>query len=44
MPLIDDIVNIDKPDDIFWLTFAVDEFSGLSLHPSNISFKYSGSA
>ena len=34
MLLNDDIVNIEKPDGICLLTFAVDEFLGLCLHPS----------
>ena len=32
-----DIVDIENPDGIYWLTFAVDEFSGLFLHPSTFS-------
>ena len=31
------IVDIEKPDGICSLTFAVDEFSGLFLHPSVFS-------
>ena len=34
MLLNENIVNIDKPDGICSLTFVVDEFSGLFLHPS----------
>ena len=34
MLLNDDIVDIVKPDAICSPTFAVDEFSGLFLHPS----------
>ena len=34
MLLNKDIVNIEKPDGICLLTFVVDEFSGLYLHPS----------
>ena len=34
MLLNDDIDDIEKPDGIGSLTFAVDEFSGLFLHPS----------
>ena len=32
--LNEDIVNIKKPDRMCLLTFVVDEFSGLILHPS----------
>ena len=35
--LNEDIVNIEKPDGICSLTFVVDEFSGLFLHPSIFS-------
>ena len=41
MLLNDDTVNIEKPDRICSLTFVVDEFSGLFLHPSIFSVKYS---
>ena len=34
MLLNDDIFDIEKPDGICLLTFLVDEFSGLILHPS----------
>ena len=34
MLLNDDIVEIEKADGICLLTFVVDEFSGLFLHPS----------
>ena len=34
MLLNDDIVDIEKPDRICSLTFVVDEFLGLFLHPS----------
>ena len=34
MLLNEDIVEIGKPDEICLLTFDVDEFSGLFLHPS----------
>ena len=34
MPLNDDIVDIEKPDGKYLLTFVVDDFSGLFLHPS----------
>ena len=40
MLLNDDIVNITKPDGIFSLTFVVDEFSGLYLHPSSFHNKH----
>ena len=33
MLLTDDIVGIEKPDGILWLTFAVDELSRLLLYP-----------
>ena len=33
MLLNEDIVGIEKPDEICSLTFAIDEFSGLFLHP-----------
>ena len=33
MFLNDDIREIEKPDGICWPTFALDEFSGLFLHP-----------
>ena len=32
MSLTDDIVNIEKYDGIFSLTFVIDDFSGLFLH------------
>ena len=41
MVLNDIIVDIKKPDGICSLTFVVDEFSGLFLHPSNFSIKHS---
>ena len=44
MLLDDDIVDIKKPDGICSLTFVVDGFSGLFLHPSIFSIIYSGSA
>ena len=34
MLLKEDIVDIEKPEGICSLTFDVDEFSGLFLHPS----------
>ena len=44
MLLNDDIGDIEKPDGIYSLTFVVDEFSGLFLHPSIFSIKHSRSA
>ena len=44
MLLNDDIVDIEKPDGIYWLPFVVDELSGLLLHPSTFSMKHSRSA
>ena len=41
MFLNDDIVDIEKPDVICSFTFVGDEFSGLLLHPSIFSIKYS---
>ena len=35
-----DVVDIEKVDGICSLTFVVDEFSGLFLHPSNFSIKH----
>ena len=43
MLLIEDVVEIEKPDEMCWLTFPVNEFSGLFLHPS-ISIIHSRSA
>ena len=43
MLLNDDIEDIAKPDGICSLTFVVDEFSGLFLHPSIFSNIYSRS-
>ena len=37
MLLHEDCVGIEKPDGISSLTFVVDEFSGLFLHPSIFS-------
>ena len=34
------IVDIEKPNEICSLTFAVDECSGLYLHPSVFSIKH----
>ena len=44
MFLNDDIADIEKPHGICLLTFAVDEFSGLFLHPSIFSIIRSRSA
>ena len=33
MPLNEDIVDIEQPNGISLLTFVVDKFSGLFLHP-----------
>ena len=44
MLLNKDIVDIEKPDGICSLTFVVDQFSGLFLHPSIFSIKHSKSA
>ena len=41
MLLNEDAVDIEKPDRICSLTFAVDEFSGLFLHPSIFSIIHS---
>ena len=43
MLLVDDNVDIEKPDGICSLTFVVDESSGLFLHPSVFSVKHSRS-
>ena len=43
MLLNEDIVDIKKPDGIYSLTFFVDEFSGLFLHPSVFSIIHSRS-
>ena len=40
----EDIVDIEKPDGICLLTFAVDEFSELFLHPSIFFIIHSKSA
>ena len=42
--LNENIVDIEKPDGLCSLTFVVDEFSGLFLHPSIFSIKHSRSA
>ena len=44
MVLKEDIVGIEKPNGKCWLTFVVDEFSGLFLHPSVFSNMHSRSA
>ena len=44
MPLNDDLVDIGKPDGICSLTFLIDHFSGLFLHPSIFSIKDSRTA
>ena len=44
MVLNEDIVDIEKPDGICSLTFVMDEFSGLFLHPSIFCITYSRSA
>ena len=44
MLLNKDIVDIEKPDGICSLTFVVDEFSGLFLHPPIFSIKHLRSA
>ena len=44
MLLNDDIVDIERPDGICLLIFAVDEFSGLFLHLSVFSIIHSRSA
>ena len=40
----EDIVDIEKPDDMCLLTVVADELSGLFLHPSIISIIHSRSA
>ena len=44
MLLNDEIVDIEKPDETCAPTFVVDDFSGLFLHPSIYSIKYSRTA
>ena len=41
MLLIDDIVHIEKLDEICLPTFAVNEYLGLFLHPPILSIKHS---
>ena len=40
MSLNDDIVDIEKPDEICSLTFVLDELSGLFIYPSMFSIKH----
>ena len=40
MLINEDIVDIEKADGIFLLTFGVNEFSGLFLHPSVFSITH----
>ena len=42
--LSEDIVDIGKPDEIYSLTFVVNQFSGLFLHPSVFSIMHSRTA
>ena len=42
--LNEDIVDIEKTDGICSLTFVVDDFSGLFIHPSIFSIGHSRSA
>ena len=44
MLLNDNSLDIEKPDRIYSITFAVDEFSGLFLPPSIFFIKHSRSA
>ena len=44
MLLTENIVDIKKPDGICLLTFVVNKFSGLFLHPSIFSIIHSRSA
>ena len=44
MFLNDDILDIEKPDVVCSLTFVVDVFLGLFLHPSISSIKHARSA
>ena len=44
MLLNEDFVDIEKPDEIYLLTFVVDKFSGLFLHPSILYIMHSRSA
>ena len=39
IPLNDDIVDIEKADEICSLTFVVDDFSGCYLHLSRLTIK-----
>ena len=40
MLLNEDIVDIEKPDGIYSLTFVANEYSGLFLHPLIFSVKH----
>ena len=42
--LNNNIVDTEKPNGICWLSYVVDEFSGLYLHPSIFSIIHSRSA
>ena len=44
IPLNENIVEIEKPGGIFWLTLVADEFSVTFLHPSFFCIIYSRSA
>ena len=44
MLLNENIVDIEKPDEICLPTFVVDDFPGLFLHPSIFSIQHSRSA
>ena len=44
MLLNEDIVDIEKSEGIYSLTFVLDEFSGLFLHPSIFSVIHSRSS
>ena len=44
IPFNEDIVNIEKPDEICLMTFVVDYFFGVLLHPSIFPIKDSRSA
>ena len=44
MLLNNGVVGIEKLDGICWLTFVVDEFSGLFLYPPILSIIHSRSA
>ena len=42
--LSEDIADIEKSDEIYSLTFVVNQFSGLFLHPSVFSIMHSRTA